>query len=145
MVASHRLADAFPSMCLDRVANRRWTGLPAVVLASWLGCTDTLTVEDVREPFDPPATFQLWWQLTFECALIPQPDMDGVSWFATPECPGQPHVLGQWNARREITLLNAVRFNQDVVRHEMLHDFLDGDGNPTSPAWDKCGSPKGID
>jgi hypothetical protein len=130
---------------------RTVTRVATLVSAALLSCTDGTSVEDLRTPLDPPALYRIWWDETHVCAFPladgPTRDFGGITWFVTPEFPGQPNVLGQWNERREITILDEYFLNPEVVKHEMLHDILAavGDRGHDSPSWGLCALPVGVD
>lgn len=115
------------------------------VLSAAPACSDspaTLAYEN-RRPFSPPMeTYGRWWTQLQACSDRTG-DLDGLQWFladyigATTGPPTQS-AKGQWTSNREITLLSGHERELGVVKHEMLHDLLRGDGQHRHPAWDVC-------
>lgn len=118
--------------------------LLAGLLAVLPGCEDD-PVGPVTEPvaFDPPAAYTVLWEEVESCAGT-DGSMDGIRWFVTTDF-SRPGVLGQWSADRRIVLRVDVWNDWEVVKHEMLHDLLSGDGDHADPAWAACELPVGVD
>jgi hypothetical protein len=76
-------------------------------------------------------------------------DLSGIRWFLA-ELIGwgwgrpSPTVRGQWLSNREITLKAGHEWEYHVVKHEMLHDLLRGDGEHTDPTWGVCDRHDGM-
>ena len=45
---------------------------------------------------------------------------------------------GVWTPPHQITLVRGYEDNEITVRHEMLHDLLEGDSEHRSPLWTEC-------
>jgi hypothetical protein len=97
-----------------------------------------------RTPLTPPEVYRTRWSETVACAGVGEGDYGGIRWFTTPAFAESTSSPGQWNSRREITLLEGAVDNRGVVRHEILHDLLRGDVNRSDPAWVRCGVPIGV-
>ena len=118
----------------------RTLSLAALVAAS--SCEVGTAVDEVRYPIDPPEEYRAFYAEAEVCAET-SGDFGRVGWFWTQTFPGQANTVGQWNERREITLMWQFRFDRRVVVHEIIHDLLGGDADHLSPAWDACGVPRG--
>lgn len=96
--------------------------------------TDALTYEN-RRAFSPPMeTYSRWWAQLEKCSERSR-DLAGIRWFLADDIGGP---RGQWISNREITLLTGYEDEFRVVKHEMLHDLLRGDGDHSHEAWQTC-------
>lgn len=86
----------------------------------------------------PPPVFEHYWETVERCSEKTG-DYNRVRWFVRYELPDKRDVVGQWTSRNEIVLRSDVWLDPLVVRHEMLHDLLGGDGEHNSESWAKCG------
>lgn len=93
------------------------------------------------EPLKVYATF---WRQMEECSSLRGGGVASIRWFVTDAFPGQPDVLGQWNARHEITLRRDALYAPGVVMHEIIHELVGGDGGHRDPAWEAC-VPVGVE
>jgi hypothetical protein len=67
-------------------------------------------------------------------------DFDLVRWFEASALVVQGEsVLGIWEPMHDITVLNTLKDEASIVRHEMLHDLLGGDIEHVHEAWSACG------
>ncbi len=107
------------------------------------GCGDDVAPDRGRVEIEPPALYESLWQGVEQCSGITAP-FDRVRWFVVWEFGASPTIFGQWNARREISLRSDVWLDSQVIRHEILHDLLGGDGAHTNGAWDECDIDVGI-
>jgi hypothetical protein len=107
------------------------------------GCSDAAGPDLGRVPIEPPTLYRTWWSTVEECSSL-EGSFEQVRWFAVHEFGDGPGILGQWNARREITVRSDVWLDAPVVRHEILHDLLRGDRNHERPEWALCGLERGV-
>ena len=100
-------------------------------------------VEEIRWPIDPPTLYQDFWGDVQKCSGLVAP-FTRIRWFGTRIFPENSFILGQWNDRHEITLRSDSWTEPGVVKHEILHDLLDGDPTHDEIAWTLCSLPIGI-
>ena len=110
----------------------------AVALAA-TACADPTSLTYVnRRSFSPPmAMYGDWWEELEQCSGRRR-NMGGIRWFLADWISGGTHVHGQWISNREITFKDGFELEDWVVKHEMLHDLLDGDRDHTHFAWRVC-------
>ena len=115
-----------------------------VVCAAVLDCTGFLEphYSPGIVPFQPPAAYAFWWQLTESCAGRTA-DLSKVKWYVVPgvdsvEASGE-YAQGFWLSWNNSIVL-AGRHVQDglLVRHEMLHALV-GAGHEREYFIDRCG------
>ena len=111
-------------------------GLLLAVGAS--GCS-RFEPEEYR-PYAPGAEIRAWWDEDVACSGR-QGNFDRIRWFVVPgesfECPGGT-CLGRWETNHRIYIAEAWITSPLVVRHEMLHELLDGGGHPAVPFENPC-------
>jgi len=132
----------------------RWTvGLAGVLVLALAACSGETPLNlqyENRRLFEPPAElYSRWWSEVASC-LGRGRDFEGIRWFLADEIRilhgdpsgvmpvGVSHPRGQWNSDREITIAEGYQENHRVVKHEMLHDLLEGDRDHVDPAWGLC-------
>jgi hypothetical protein len=105
----------------------------------------TASVPDGARRFAPPDVYRQWWALTQSCSGL-RGNFDAISWYvvegaATVPGPGGQRFEGvfQLGANR-IVLAGAAQHSGDLVRHEMLHALLRGDGHPRQAFVARCGN-----
>jgi hypothetical protein len=90
--------------------------------------------------FDPPASYQVWWQKTEACSGA-QGGFARIHWYLVPGdgfvCPGG-HCAGRWETNHTIYIAEGWRDHEMVVRHEMLHDLIGHAGHPNPPFGAPC-------
>lgn len=104
------------------------------------GCTDLGFTAKVtnREPFMPLPAYEAWWSANELCSSRTG-DLTRVQWFlATSIVSNGALAFGAWTAPHQIVLVRGFEEDEVVVRHEMLHDLLDGDPDHRSPLWATC-------
>lgn len=131
-----------------RVVRRQWSSavrLLGLILAPvGASCSDALPVDDFRMPVEePPPLYRSLWADVEACSGLTAP-FEAVDWYLTPAFPEDGAILGQWNDRGEIILRWDTRFSRVVVKHEILHELLEGDREHRSPAWRACDLPTGM-
>lgn len=89
---------------------------------------------------EPPAIYREWWARTEACSGL-SGDFDRVEWLVVRgesfECrSGQ--CVGHWQPSHHIYIAESWVENEMVVRHEMLHDLLNGGGHPDPPFGEGC-------
>lgn len=89
-------------------------------------------------PFEPPAFYRDWWIATERCSGRTAP-FERVTWYVASGISGDGRVgRGRWSEPHEIIIVVGYEGNEDVVRHEMLHDLLAGDRSHSRAEWDRC-------
>ena len=106
-------------------------------------CGDTVAPGVGRVEIEPPALFRSLYEGVEACSGLVG-NFDRVRWFVVWEFGASASLFGQWNQRREISLRSDVWLDSDVVRHEVLHDLLTGDGGHTRDEWDACDIDPGV-
>ncbi len=115
-----------------------------LVLALLLGCgacgtTIVETTEQNVQPFAPLPVYAEWWSQLQVCSARVGP-LDRVEWFTADGLTQNGGlVLAKWEPPHRITVLANQIETESVVKHEMLHDLLDGDPSHQAPAWNACG------
>ena len=102
-------------------------------------CTIPSDVEfSGRQALEPQPEFFVWYWMTEACSGH-SGDARHVRWFlATGIVAGGERAVGNWRPPHDITILTGFQSNGFVVRHEILHDLLNGDPLHEDPAWDTC-------
>lgn len=110
----------------------------AAILAA--ACVESFSTEvHDREPFDPPATYDPWWASVEDCSGL-SGDMGRIQWFLALSVEGDGVVArARWSPPHDIILVRGYEDDPAVVRHEMLHDLLNGDRLHEAPQWAACG------
>ena len=92
-----------------------------------------------REPLEPLPVYTEWWAENESCSGRTA-DMGRIAWYTATSIVGDEIVArGVWTPPHEIILVRGYEDEEITVRHEMLHDLLDGDPEHTSPLWTSCG------
>ncbi|MBK9065724.1 MAG: hypothetical protein IPL76_02420 [Gemmatimonadetes bacterium] len=95
---------------------------------------------DDAERFEPPAVYHAWWSQTEQCSGRTG-NIARVQWFKVPghafECP-TGSCAGRWEDNHSIYVAEDWLEHEMVVRHEMLHELLNGSGHPDPPFGDPC-------
>ena len=129
---------------MNRTSKLGRVGVMALGLALGLGgCGEDSPVasEATRIAMSPHPVFQQLWADVQLCSNRTG-DFGGIRWFVTTAF-DSADTLGQWNSRREITIRIDSWNNFLVIKHELLHDLLGGDGDHRDPAWVNCEIPTG--
>ena len=97
----------------------------------------TASITD-RRPFDPPPVSTERWYLTEGCSGR-SGDLARIEWFlaSSIDADGRP-AKARWTEPHQIVLVAGYETDERVVRHEMLHDLLNGDPGHESQVWDDC-------
>lgn len=91
-----------------------------------------------REPMQPLPVYAEWWSATQTCSSLTA-DLERIEWFTATSIVGDDAVArGVWTPPHRIILVKGFEESETTVRHEMLHDLLDGDPDHTSPHWTSC-------
>ena len=111
--------------------------LTAALVAS---CGDSFVTEVIgRRPFDPPTVYAEWWSATEGCAGK-EGRLERIAWYLAASLSGDGRsARGRWSPPHEIILVAGYEEDELVVRHEMLHDLLEGDRLHRADAWRRCG------
>ncbi len=112
------------------------------LLAGFLvGCSSLGFESEVtnKTPFSPPEVYADWWDATEACSGL-DGDFARVSWYLATGITGDGKVAsGRWSQPHDIVIVRGYEGDETIVRHEMLHDLLDGDPDHTSALWVACG------
>jgi hypothetical protein len=91
-------------------------------------------------PMEAPALYREWWAKTESCSGL-RGDFDRIEWQIVPgysfEC-NSGQCAGHWQRGHQIYLAEEWKMNEMVVRHEMLHDLMNGGGHPNPPFGQGC-------
>lgn len=113
-------------------------------VAALAACSDPVSLVYVdRRPFTPPLEIYTTWWAELEACLDRTRDFDGIRWFLADEIgqaagPVSGSIRGQWLSNREITIKSGHEHVMVVVKHEMMHDLLRGDGGHRHELWGYC-------
>jgi hypothetical protein len=139
------------SVWWDNIVRRRWAhfAFRGIALLSIAGASTVCReLVDPRLPpgarrFAPPSIYAAWWKMTESCAGIPG-SLASISWYDArgtlrdPET-GEP-VLGYWSkASNRIVLSSDATLRGGLIRHEMLHALIGGNGHPRGQFLERCG------
>ncbi len=123
------------------VRNRVVLALLALAIPPGFGgCDDALAVDvSNRRPLTPAPVYTDWWSEIESCSGQ-SGDMARVEWsIALAIKVNGRQVVGHWRPPHDILLREGKELDPLVVKHEMLHDLLQGDAAHSSPAWEDCG------
>jgi hypothetical protein len=114
-------------------------GLVALgLVATAAGCGAFATELSNRLPLEPLPVYAEWWSATESCSGRAG-DLDAISWYtATGITADGALASGLWRPPHDIILLLGRENDEFVVRHEMLHDLLEGDAGHESTLWATC-------
>jgi hypothetical protein len=89
---------------------------------------------------EAPALYREWWEKTEACSGL-RGDFERIEWLVVPgysfEC-SSGQCAGHWRSGHQIYLAEEWMMNEMVVRHEMLHDLMNGGGHPNPPFGVGC-------
>ena len=111
-----------------------------LIVVAAAACTDLGFQAEIqnRAPFDPPVTYAAWWTATETCARA-SGQLDRIEWYlATSIVVDGALAFGAWTPPHEIVIVSGYETDETIVRHEMLHDLLEGDSEHRSGAWARC-------
>lgn len=116
---------------------RKSVGMVCVV-ATLAGCKGFATEIVNRQPLSPLPAYEEWWAATESCSGRTG-ELGMISWFtAVGITSDEVLAFGLWRPPHEIVIVKGYEDNETIVRHEMLHDLLDGDSDHTSVYWESC-------
>jgi hypothetical protein len=100
-----------------------------------------LTVPPNAERNDPPGVYASWYAQTETCTGV-SGDFSRVRWFSVPgerwwDPRFQQYVIGTWRHPHDIYIAQSHAANVDVVKHEAVHDLLQG-GASDDPRFGLC-------
>lgn len=89
-------------------------------------------------PFVSPAIYTQWRAEVESCAKIWS--LDQISWFKSPNGSLGKQIMGEWYPPHNIFITEFVYNDnlEEVIKHEMMHDLLQGDQDHTSSLWVTC-------
>lgn len=111
-----------------------------VIALACAACTDLGFVAEIRdrEAFDPPTSYRAWWAATETCSGR-SGRVERIEWFlATSIVSNGALAFGAWTPPHQIVIVSGFENDETIVRHEMLHDLLDGDSEHRARAWTTC-------
>ena len=108
-----------------------------------LACSEITALPAGSQPFDPPESYQLWWNLTKACSGG-NGNLADIRWFVVPGATtihdGNADVNGFWSEDgNRIVLAEHSQLTGSLVRHEMLHALTRRSGHSRSDFLEKCG------
>jgi hypothetical protein len=114
------------------------TSLLAFAIAATVSCGEYVSEVTGLQSFDPPPIYREWWAATESCSGRRAP-FERVNWFLVTNMSldGRPG-LGRWQSPHEIAITRGYENDQKLVRHEILHDLLNGDHAHGRSEWDSC-------
>jgi len=88
----------------------------------------------------PAPAYARWWQeLVVACDCTPVVSFEAVVWYVMPggpfPCGAGPTCDGLTTPKAQIVLASSERDRERVVKHEMVHAVLGGDGEHRHPLW----------
>lgn len=120
----------------------RWICLFAVGIVACESPTAPLPVG--AEPFEAPAVYARWWEITKECSGL-SGDLSSIRWYVVPGVMDIAYkdgsrVAGWYDSRsHRIVVAGEQQLFGDVIRHEMLHALLRVRGHPRGMFIQRCG------
>jgi hypothetical protein len=136
-----RLMDVSPALKLNSLDRPRRRVLLLFAIVAITSCGDLGFVAGVtgRRSFNPPPIYREWWSATEACSGRQAP-FERVVWYVANSLSGDGLVArGRWSSPHEIIIVAGYENDQKTVRHEMLHDLLNGDRSHRGHEWDRCG------
>jgi hypothetical protein len=121
----------------------RWSGLLLLPLAAACERPVAPVLVAGAQRFEPPAVYQLWWQMTLECSGRRAP-LSGVRWYVVPgartvQVNGERYAAYWSSGGNAIVLAEEAMFDGPLVRHEMLHSLIDAGTHPRGEFLGRCG------
>ena len=116
----------------------------AVALAA-TGCESIIDPELLLPPNPVPTTpsvdYATWYTQAEACTGVTG-DFDRVRWFSVPgerwwDPLWEQYAIGTWRSPHDIYIAEAHLDNEDVVKHEIVHDLLQG-GHTHDPRFKQC-------
>ncbi len=107
------------------------------ILVPVLACESPLSEAVGLVPLQPPPVYERFWAETESCSSLAG-DLAEVRWFVARDVVVGSDILGRRTGDSEIILRADLWLDGPVVRHEMLHQLLRGDGAHENPAWNDC-------
>ena len=115
-----------------------------VVAGAVLACLDPFAPPVGTSKLEPPSLYPVLWQSVEDCSGL-SGAFSRVRWFVVPESPfpcGELRCAGLWKSKHDVylgaTFVNDSLDRYFTVRHEMLHDLLQG-GYHHPPVFERCG------
>jgi len=125
------------------VASYLRTGLVSLLAASIVGCGDAVAPSVGRIEIDPPPLYRTFWQSVELCSgRVGR--FEAVRWFVAYELERGSGIVAQRRSQHEITVRSDLWLETNVVRHEVLHELLDGDPSHENPSWEACDVEVGL-
>jgi len=106
--------------------------LPLLLL---LGCADPLGWLEATHPerFEPPPEYVTYWRSVEDC-VGKTGNFDRLRFYVSDSLPCPDYrwgCRGYWVEPHDIYLVRSVSMQSPIVRHEMIHDLLQGGGHPS--------------
>ena len=109
-----------------------------------LGCLDPFEPPFDTYRFDPPSVYSMLWRQVEDCSGL-RGDFARIEWYVVPGAfirRPDGHINGAWQPPHTIYLSEYAAHDSPsgyfTVRHEMLHDLLQGGGDHP-PVFATCG------
>lgn len=88
----------------------------------------------------PPAIYRQWYSDVEKCSGLTG-DFDAIRWQHVYDLrDGQTMYRAYWYPRHTITLRDDFRFDEQVVKHEMMHDLIQSGEHPALYFEQVCGN-----
>lgn len=103
------------------------------------GCGDEPLIPENAVPFDPPEYYEIWWYQVENRVGLGRPERD-VRWFLVPgglfeSREEGANSAGRWVPDGRIYIAEGWQTSDRTVKHEMLHEILQGDTEHRHPAF----------
>lgn len=86
----------------------------------------------------PLEEYAAWWSVTEACSGE-SGDFGRVRWYTAVAINYDGgFARGVWLPPHDVVVLSGYEAHEPTVRHEMLHDLLDGDSDHADSAWTRC-------
>ena len=124
---------------------RRLRLLPLALATSFAACYSIIEPELTLPPdavrTEPLAQYAVWYAETESCTGVTG-SFSNVRWFAVPherwwDPVWEQFAIGTWRAPHDIYLAGSEIENENLVKHEIVHDLLRG-GLIHDPRFEDC-------
>ena len=121
--------------------------LALVLIGSVLGCNMPLVpigpeVPPHAVPYEAPATYSCWWAELIAESGLPAKSMDRIRWHVVQSGPWystryRKTIQASWLPDGRVYIARGWTGDEGAVKHEMLHELLDGDAEHSHPLFRK--------
>lgn len=124
----------------------RWTTAVAGLVAVAWACSETIAPPSNAIELSPPARYRAWWALVESCSGHTG-NFGAVRWYVVPvdtngtfEAAGQDVGGAFYPGGNQIAIVEYLRYDGALVRHEMLHALMPTtNGHPRDEFLGRCG------